>query len=125
MITLVQFFNIFIYIYIMYTRAIYHCGGMLLYSASVVYVSWYIHFSCYYIYIIIYIIQGVGLASLAHSLRFTAMDINFSSVAEKDAFCGRLSSVRDLLTPAGSQTLNNYDFCRLCLILLVNRKAIN
>ena len=41
-------------------------------------------------------------------VRFT-MDINFSSVAEKDAFCGRLSSVRDLLTPTGSQTLNNYE----------------
>ena len=41
-------------------------------------------------------------------VRFT-MDINFSSAAEKDAFCGRLSSVRDLLTPTGSQTLNNYE----------------
>ena len=41
-------------------------------------------------------------------VRFT-MDITFSSVAEKDAFCGRLSSVRDLLTPTGSQTLNNYE----------------
>ena len=41
-------------------------------------------------------------------VRFT-MDINFSSVAEKDAFCGRLSSVGDLLTPTGSQTLNNYE----------------
>ena len=37
------------------------------------------------------------------------MDVNFTSEAEKEAFCGRLSVVRDQLTPSGSQTLNNYE----------------
>ena len=37
------------------------------------------------------------------------MDVNFTSEAEKEAFCGRLSAVRDHLTPSGSQTLNNYE----------------
>ena len=40
-------------------------------------------------------------------MRFT-LDVNFTSEAEKEAFCGRLS-VRDQLTPSGSQTLNNYE----------------
>ena len=37
------------------------------------------------------------------------MDLNFTSEAEKDAFCERLSVVRDRLTPRGSQTLTNYE----------------
>ena len=41
-------------------------------------------------------------------MRFT-LDVNFTSEAEKEAFCGRLSVVRDQLTPSGSQTLNNYE----------------
>ena len=41
-------------------------------------------------------------------VRFT-MDVNFTSEAEKDAFCERLSAVRDKLTPSGSQTLNYYE----------------
>lgn len=41
-------------------------------------------------------------------VRFT-MDVNFTSEAEKDAFCGRLSAVRDKLTPSGSQALNYYE----------------
>ena len=39
-------------------------------------------------------------------VRFT-LDLNFTSDAEKDAFCGRLSDVRDQITPSGSHTLNN------------------
>ena len=41
-------------------------------------------------------------------VRFT-LDVNFTSEAEKEAFCGRLSVVRDQLTPSGSQTFNNYE----------------
>ena len=37
------------------------------------------------------------------------MDVNFTSEAEKEAFCGRLSVVRDQLTPSGLQTLSNYE----------------
>ena len=39
-------------------------------------------------------------------VRFT-LDLNFTSDAEKDAFCGRLSAARDQITPSGSHTLNN------------------
>ena len=108
MITLVQFLiYLYIYIYHVYESYIslwWHAFVQCKCSVCVLVYPFQL-----LLYIIIYIIQGVGIASLAHSLRFTAMDINFSSVAEKDAFCGRLSSVRDLLTPTGSQTLNNYE----------------
>ena len=56
-------------------------------------------------------------------VRFT-LDLNFTSDAEKDAFCGRLSAVRDQITPSGSHTLNNREllsalFDPLCFINVV------
>jgi len=48
------------------------------------------------------------MATRKKRVRFT-MDINFTSEAEKDAFCSKLGEVRDKLTPRGS-TLNNQEF---------------
>ena len=39
-------------------------------------------------------------------VRFT-IDANFTSENEKQDFCSRLSSIRDLLTPPGSAKLDN------------------
>ena len=47
-------------------------------------------------------------ASRKKRVRFT-IDINFAREADKEAFSERLKAVRDLLTPRGSQTLNNYE----------------
>ena len=41
-------------------------------------------------------------------VRFS-MDVNLTSEAEKKAFCERLSSVRDHLTPGGSPAISNYE----------------
>ena len=52
-------------------------------------------------------------------VRFT-LDLNFTSDAEKDAFCGRLSAVRDQITPSGSHTLNNCELLSALFDLLTN-----
>ena len=51
-------------------------------------------------------------------------DVNFTSDAEKDAFCGRLSAVRDQITPSGSHTLNNRELLS-ALFDLVDKQSLN
>ena len=51
------------------------------------------------------------------------LDINFSTVEEKDAFTQRLNNVRKRLTPKGSSSLDN---CSLMLAMFdaVEREAV-
>ena len=38
-----------------------------------------------------------------------SMDVKFTSEAEKDAFCEKLSDIREQLTPRGTRAISNYE----------------
>ena len=56
-------------------------------------------------------------------VRFT-LDVNFANEAGKDAFCDRLRTVRDQLTPVGSPALNNYELLLALFDLAANRPCV-